>query len=307
MLERYLAMALFVVCVSGVPGVAAAQATAGDLNQQLLDAAEDGRTADVMDLLAKGAEINTRDDEGRTPLILAAGYGQTETVRALLAKGADLNAKAKDDYVALTPAALGCHRDIVEILLRAGAVVSVAEKDEVFRGVVRKCQPGLAKLLISRGANVNSKDEDGLTPLMYAASLSNTDAISLLLAAGARVNAVDNEGWTPLIYLANAKQAVMWMPAGTRVAEEVTASSESQIFIGLDQPSSSGGVSAGMYKEAVRRQLAAVKSLLARGATVQNKDKDGLTAYDHAKKVGNDSVAELLRRPPAAAPAKKKQ
>jgi hypothetical protein len=54
----------------------------------LLDAAKKGRTAQVEQLLEKGAAIEAADREGRTALMLAAQYGHTATVRLLLDKGA---------------------------------------------------------------------------------------------------------------------------------------------------------------------------------------------------------------------------
>jgi len=42
----------------------------------------------VQALLDKGAEVNARDDEGRTALTIASAYGRSEVVQTLLAKGA---------------------------------------------------------------------------------------------------------------------------------------------------------------------------------------------------------------------------
>jgi hypothetical protein len=61
---------------------------AADIPPDLLEAAKKGRTQDVEALLAKGADIEMKDRDGRTPLMLAAQYGRTSTVELLLAKGA---------------------------------------------------------------------------------------------------------------------------------------------------------------------------------------------------------------------------
>ncbi|PAV59821.1 hypothetical protein WR25_08032 [Diploscapter pachys] len=52
--------------------------------------------------------------------------------------------------------------------------------------------------LLNEGANPNSHNEDGLTPLHQCAIDDNAQIMRLLLAHGADVNAQDTEAWTPL-------------------------------------------------------------------------------------------------------------
>jgi uncharacterized protein len=56
----------------------------------------------------------------------------------------------------------------------------------------------MAAFLIERGAKVNARTSDGLTPLHMAAQNGNVPIITLLLAHRARVNPIDSKGWTPL-------------------------------------------------------------------------------------------------------------
>lgn len=49
----------------------------------------------------------------------------------------------------------------------------------------------IARLLIEKGADVNSADEYGVTPLMQACDGGHTDTARLLIEHGANVNAVD--------------------------------------------------------------------------------------------------------------------
>src|SRR5437868_2452090 len=76
------------VCLLWLPAIAA------DTSEDLLEAARKGRRDQVEALLNKGAALEARDKEGRTPLMLAAQYGRGSTVQLLLAKGA--NAEARD-------------------------------------------------------------------------------------------------------------------------------------------------------------------------------------------------------------------
>ncbi|MFX0200286.1 MAG: ankyrin repeat domain-containing protein, partial [Candidatus Hodarchaeota archaeon] len=79
----------------------------------LMEAASKGDTEKVHALLAKGADVNAKDNDGLTALMRAALQGHTDTVHALLAKGADVNAKDNDGLTALMRAALQGHTDTV--------------------------------------------------------------------------------------------------------------------------------------------------------------------------------------------------
>jgi ankyrin repeat protein len=54
------------------------------------------------------------------------------------------------------------------------------------------------KKLLSRGVNVNDKDENGITPLHLASYKGNQAVVQFLLNAGADIEATDKEGHTPL-------------------------------------------------------------------------------------------------------------
>ena len=52
--------------------------------------------------------------------------------------------------------------------------------------------------LITIGANVNETDDSGMTPLTYAATWGNANALAILLENGADVNHKDKVGDTAL-------------------------------------------------------------------------------------------------------------
>ena len=60
----------------------------------------------------------------------------------------------------------------------------------------------IVELLINEGADVNAKNVDGWSSLMYAAtdSTSSLDTVRLLLDSGADINDKNNDGWSSLMY-----------------------------------------------------------------------------------------------------------
>lgn len=87
---------------------------------QLLDTAGKGDTAKVRELLDKGAYVNIRDPDGRTPLTESIWGNHIDTVRLLLDKGADANASKADGATPLSIATNKGYKEIVELLKKAG-------------------------------------------------------------------------------------------------------------------------------------------------------------------------------------------
>lgn len=71
-----------------------------DLGAYLIKAAKAGDTEKMKRLLAEGADINAKTEDGVTALIAASLNGHAEIVNALIDKGADVNAKDKDGETA---------------------------------------------------------------------------------------------------------------------------------------------------------------------------------------------------------------
>ena len=97
----------------------------------LMDAARGGDIQAVKHHLAAGVDVNVIY-KGQTPLHLAAtfrtpsiGNQRKEIVELLIAAGADVNAKADNGSTPLHKAASGGHKEIVELLIAKGADVNV--------------------------------------------------------------------------------------------------------------------------------------------------------------------------------------
>ena len=65
--------------------------------------------------------------------------------------------------------------------------------------------------LIEKGADVNMKNNEGHTPLMWAACNRNAGTVKKLIKAGADVNAQDNLGKTALMYAVMPVMKCQWV------------------------------------------------------------------------------------------------
>lgn len=81
-------------------------------------AASYGHTEAVKALIAAGADVNAKTNDGKTALMKAASRQDIETVKILIAAGADVNVKTEDGQTALSRAKSA---NIAELLRKAGA------------------------------------------------------------------------------------------------------------------------------------------------------------------------------------------
>jgi hypothetical protein len=88
---------------------------------ELRSAAASGDTVQTTALLNQGAALDTRDDHGRTPLMLAVMQGRLDVVRLLLDRGADPSIADGAGRTPLQQAKLQNLREIAALLERAGA------------------------------------------------------------------------------------------------------------------------------------------------------------------------------------------
>jgi ankyrin repeat protein len=168
----------------------------------LYAAAEQSDPSMTEKLLKAGADPNVALMSGETPLMAAATRGNVDTVKALLKGGANPNLKEENaGQTALMWALSKKQVGSVEALVKGGADVNAASKTG-FTPLMFAAQQGDAaseRTLIKAGAKVNeAQPKTGLTALMVAAAMVNTDAVDALLEAEANPNAVDTNGYAAL-------------------------------------------------------------------------------------------------------------
>lgn len=141
--------------------------TQSEANDRLLAAAESGNADQAALALRQGAQIETRNHNQQTPLVVATKHNHPSVVRLLLYLGADPNAKDSIEDSAF---------------LYAGA----EGLDEILA------------LTLDYGADVTSTNRFGGTALIPASEHGHVSTVKLLLEAGVPVDHVNNLGWTAL-------------------------------------------------------------------------------------------------------------
>ena len=86
------------------------------IEEDFLVAVASGNIQEVKRLINSRVDINTRDKDGQTPLILATYKGYKEIVIILIKNGANVNIKDKNGWTALTYALAKKHNEIVFLL-----------------------------------------------------------------------------------------------------------------------------------------------------------------------------------------------
>lgn len=149
-----------------LPGGSSA-ARGQDLSRYLFDAARAGDIEVLASLVARGVEVDARDERGSTALILAAYHGQADAVQALLAAGASPN--LGDSARGNTP------------LMGA-----------LFKGESESAR----RLLADPRTDVNARNAAGQTAAMFAALFGRADLIEALAARVADFALADGNGAT---------------------------------------------------------------------------------------------------------------
>lgn len=189
-------------------------------------------------LLEHGATVNTWDEEKVTPLMYAAANnnakivklllkygahldiegakvntlsyavkndGRINTVKQLLDRGADVNIKDNDGYIPLKYAIDNKNLEMIELLIEYGADVNhrVEEERTLFMEAVSLIEDKrIIKKFIEEDSNIIARDENGITPLMFAAGNNkNTDIIDLLLQKEeTNISRRSKDGYTAFAY-----------------------------------------------------------------------------------------------------------
>ena len=160
---------------------------AGRILRAFFTSVEDGLRL----LDAEPGLLNTRTGLGETPLHYLAVEDHIEAIMALVErKGANVNTLNDFGGSPLSEAAGLGYVGLVKYLLSVGAKPQLPEqKESVLHAAVRSGSTELVKVILDAGAAVNDVESLDETALHVAAEDDHLEIVRLLLAAGADPNA----------------------------------------------------------------------------------------------------------------------
>ena len=254
----------------------------------VLHAAAQGGNAEVISVvLSTGCtvyEMNATNNDGATPLHVAARNGKTEAALELIRHGAN---KAKVSGLAGTPlhqAAFCGHVSTVKRLLMAGCPVGVvgSNGDSVLHAAAQGGNAEMIKeLLMCTKCEINAANNDGTTPLHVAAGNGKTEAALELIRHEANKAKVAGRGGTPL------HQAAIHCHLST-VKAMIKAGCP------VDVVDSNGATVLHCAAEGGNAEVISV--VLSAGCDINSTDNDGWLPLNWAARYGkSEALQELIR------------
>jgi ankyrin repeat protein len=279
----------------------------------LFYAANCGSYAGAEILVRAGADLNRRQKEGKTALMVAAIRGDAKIAAFLISRGADVSIMTPAGETALHFAAVRGDIAMMKLLLESGAQIDAAKRsqrdlDTPLIAAIRARQAKAALFLIEKGASANCPGKYADTPLHAAAFEGFKNVVSALLREGADVNARNETGNTPL-FDAHPETAALLLDCGADIeARNETGSTPLSWSISakrgtwrllLDRGASAQTAdcvisSTPLHIAARYDDTEIIDALLAKGALINARNKDGWTPLLEAISSGSDNAFQFL-------------
>ncbi|XP_062252982.1 kinase D-interacting substrate of 220 kDa B isoform X2 [Platichthys flesus] len=249
--------------------------------QTLFSYVEEENLAAIKAHLDKFKDVDSRSDNGQTPLMVTAEQGNLEILQELIKRGANVNLDDVDCWTALISAAKEGHIEVVRELLENNANLEHRDMGgwTALMWAGYKGSTEVAQMLLEKGANPNITGQYSVYPIIWAAGRGHAEIVHLLLQHGAKVNCSDKYGTTPLIWAARKGhyESVMHLLENGADVDQEGANSMTALIVAVK----------GGYTEVV-------KELLKRNPNVNMTDKDGNTALAIAAKEGHTEIVQDL-------------
>jgi ankyrin repeat protein len=255
----------------------------GALNYNLMIAASQGYFSEIDRLIEKGADVNTKTNEGATPLIFAVANNKEKAVISLLKFNPIIDKVTINNETALLIAVKNRNFRITETLIRAGADVNLTDSHGAtplnhasLNGFLE-----ITDLLLYYDAEIDTRSEEGVSPLIASVAAGYADITDLLIQNKASLEIRDNNGFTAFLLAAYYGDTVI-MDLLYKKGSDIYATNESR-HNALTLSISSGHTDATKY-------------LLRIGNKWVTAENDNFNPYNVASKYRSNETLEILKR-----------
>lgn len=158
----------------------------------------------VQRAIKKGADVNSYDLYGNTPLIAASIHSSKEVIIKLLNMGADINTYNNTDMspiISLTNRSnipLEDYKILLMIYINHGAIIN--NDIMILNNVIINADIETVNYILKLGIDINKKDDSNNSTLYNAIRTKNLELISLLIRNGAKLNETNEAGFTALMH-----------------------------------------------------------------------------------------------------------
>ena len=238
----------------------------------------------VNHLIEKHINVEIRDQEGNSPLMMAAFAGNIALAKILIQANANVDADNKNGETVLMKAVEGGSGKMVQLLLGAGADPTVEEYEYGSTPLVLAiCQNSevVVQSLVATGKGLDLCDQDGNAPLIHSVLAKNTVACDALMDAGVDLNIQDKRGNTALILAVKSRQI-------KTVEKLISKGADLNI-------QNKAGTNALMYA-VILRNVQMVKMLLEAGARLDLEDQEGYTVWRELQMKQDLELLEVVEK-----------
>jgi ankyrin repeat protein len=165
-------------------------------SEALMLAAVDGDVDLLSKLVEAGIPIDSPDEDGWTPLMMAVLVSQINNAMFLVAHGADPHLEVRTRLSAVNIALSQGEREFLENI---GYEFEASGLEAELHEAVRRQDHELIERLLAQGVDIDWTDMSGYTALMYAARSNDTGSLKLLLDASSDPDGVSADGSTALL------------------------------------------------------------------------------------------------------------
>ena len=255
-------------------------ASAGEIH----DAVESGNIGQVKELIESNSDLlESKNNGGNTPLLLAALNGQIELFRYLLDKGANINAINNRGSSILNLAAYNGQIEMMDIILELGFDIDFTSITG-FTPLIHATFMGQAdavKFLIDKGASLSIFDSTyGGAPIHWSCVRANDETRDILLSYGADLNLYSpSDSSTPIIWATynGNLDATKWL-----------------VHHGVDPGQANPQGWTTLHNAAMRGQVEIAEFLLDKGVDYNAADQHNTTPFMMAMQSGSIDMAQLF-------------